>query len=356
MARPMSEPLLPPQGKDQRSLVPRFRRLKSVGRAVGPLLALAIVVGCFGVADRWKNGERAQFFSALNARTIAAPAATIVVAALGMTLIIIAGGIDLSAGTGLALCATVLALSLMSDKLRPYNPLAAIALTLATGGLCGFVNGGVISSLRVVPFIVTLGTMRLYLGVANMLAKDTTVRPDKLTQVPGWLERLLSIRADSLWFGFPGGVWVALVLAAATAALLRYTVFGRHVFALGSNEMAARLCGINVRGMKIAVYTLAGFFFGIAGVYQFSRLTVGNPVSGVGMELKVIAAVVIGGASLSGGRGSILGTLAGAAVMGVIDDGCTLLGLSNPVQDIVLGIVIVTAVAIDQLRQRRLES
>jgi ribose/xylose/arabinose/galactoside ABC-type transport system permease subunit len=351
----MSESPPPLSGKDRRSIVPRFRRLKSIGRAVGPLLALAIVVGCFGVADRLTNGDRGQFFTALNARTIAAPTATIVVAALGMTLIIIAGGIDLSAGTGLALCATVLASALMDGRLKPYNPLAAIALTLATGALCGFVNGVVVSSLRVVPFIVTLGTMRLYLGVANMLAKETTVRPDRATQVPGWLERLLSIRADALLFGFPWGVWVALALAAATGALLQYTVFGRHIFALGSNEMAARLCGISVRGMKIAVYTLAGFFFGIAGVFQFSRLTVGSPVSGVGMELKVIAAVVIGGASLNGGRGSILGTLAGAAVMGVIDNGCTLLGLSNPVQDVVLGIVIVTAVAVDQLRQRRLE-
>lgn len=342
--------------KDPRSGVPRFRRLKSVGRAVGPLLALAIVIGCFGVADRLTNGGRAQFFTAQNARTIAAPTATIVVAALGMTLIIIAGGIDLSAGTALALCATVLASALMSDELRPWNPWAAVLLAVAAGALCGLVNGVVVSSLRVVPFIVTLGTMRLYLGVANMLAKETTVRPDRATQVPGWLERLLSIRADALKFAFPWGVWVALALAVATAALLHYTVFGRHIFAMGSNEMAARLCGINVRGMKIAVYTLGGLFFGIAGVYQFSRLTVGSPVSGLGMELKVIAAVVIGGASLNGGRGSILGTLAGAAVMGVIDDGCTLLGLSNPVQDVVLGIVIVTAVVVDQLRQRRLES
>ena len=333
--------------------MPRFQRVRSVGRMLGPLLALAIVIVCFGVANQWKNGSESTFFTAENARTIAAPTATIVVAALGMTLIVIAGGIDLSAGTALALCATVLAIALMSEHLKPWNPRAAILLTLGAGALCGFINGVVVSSLRVVPFIVTLGTMRLYLGVANMLAKETTVRPDRATQVPGWLKDLLSIREEALTFYFPKGVWFALVLAGVTAAILHYTVFGRHLFAMGSNELAARLCGINVRGMKISVYTLAGLFFGIAGVYQFSRLTVGSPVSGVGMELKVIAAVVIGGASLNGGRGSILGTLAGAAVMGVIDNGCTLLGLSNPVQDVVLGIVIVTAVAVDQLRQRR---
>jgi ribose transport system permease protein len=320
---------------------------------LGPLLALVLVIICFGVANQWKNGSDSTFFTAQNARTIATPTAIIVVASLGMTLIVITGGIDLSAGTGLALCATVLASALISDRLKGWNPWAAVFLAVAAGAICGFVNGVVISSLRVVPFIVTLGTMRLYLGVANMLAKETTVRPDRLTQVPQWLEDLLSIRQDALLFYFPRGVWVALALAAVTAALLQYTVFGRHLFAMGSNELAARLCGINVRGMKIAVYSLAGLFFGIAGVFQFSRLSVGSPVSGVGMELKVIAAVVIGGASLNGGRGSILGTVAGAAVMGVIDNGCTLLGLSNPVQDVVLGIVIVTAVAIDQLRQRR---
>jgi ribose transport system permease protein len=311
------------------------------------------VILCFGVASRIVNGSDSQFFTWENARTIATPAAIIVVAALGMTLIIIAGGIDLSAGTGLALCATVLASGLMSERLSPWNPWAAIVLALAAGALCGFVNGLVISSLRVVPFIVTLGTMRLYLGVANILAKETTVRPIRGKQVPLWLEQLLSIRHDALVFYFPRGIWLALALAVVTAAVLHFTVFGRHLFAMGSNETAARLCGINVWGMKVAVYTLAGLFFGIAGVFQFSRLSVGSPVSGVGMELRVIAAVVIGGASLNGGRGSILGTVAGAAIMAVIDNGCTVLGLNNPVQDIVLGIVIVTAVAVDQLRQRR---
>ncbi len=351
MPEPPSQPLSEPSVRS--SADRRYGRAKSLGRILGPLLALAIVILCFGLTDQWMHGKRAQFFTPLNARTIAAPTATIIVAALGMTLIIIAGGIDLSAGTGLALCATVLATALMSDRLQLLNPWAALVLCLAAGALCGLINGVVISTLRVIPFIVTLGTMTLYLGVANMLAKETTVRPDRATQVPRWLERLLSIRGDALYFGFPSGVWIALLLAVLTAALLRYTVFGRHVFAMGSNELAARLCGVNVRGLKIAVYTLGGLFFGIAGMYQFSRLTVGSPVSGIGMELKVIAAVVIGGASLNGGRGSILGTLAGALVMGVIDDGCTLLELQNPVQNIVLGIVIVTAVAVDQLRQRR---
>jgi ribose transport system permease protein len=323
---------------------------------LGPLFALVLVIGLFAVADHWKNGDDSQFFTAGNARTVSAPVATVFVAALGMTVVIIAGGIDLSAGTAQSLAATMLAWGLMHPGFASWNPWAAIALALGTGAACGLANGALIGWLRVVPFIVTLGTMRAYLGFGNALAHETTLRPDTATQIPQWLQNWLSVRAEALFWGFPLGVWVAILLALLTAGLLRFTVFGRHVFALGSNETAARLCGINVFWMKIAVYSLAGLFFGIAGLYQFSRLSVGQPTSGLGVELKVIAAVVIGGASLNGGRGSILGTLAGAGIMCVIDSGCTQLGLSNPVQDIVLGVVIISAVAIDQIRQSRAEA
>jgi ribose transport system permease protein len=351
----MPEPLVPPDAMAARG-VPTWRRTNQIVRFLGPLLALLLVIAVFAVADRWKNGDDSQFFTAGNARTLSATVATVFVAALGMTVVIIAGGIDLSAGTAQSLCATVLAWGLMRPGFASSNPWAAIVLALGAGALCGLVNGALIGWFRVVPFIVTLGTMRAFLGMGNALANETTLRPDTATQVPHWLQNWLSVRADALYYGFPLGVWVAIVLALLAAGLLRFTVFGRHVFALGSNETAARLCGINVFWMKIAVYSLAGFFFGIAGLYQFSRLSVGQPTSGLGVELKVIAAVVIGGASLNGGRGSILGTLAGAGIMCVIDSGCTQLGLSNPVQDIVLGVVIVAAVAIDQLRQSRVDT
>ncbi|MCH7989133.1 MAG: ABC transporter permease, partial [Planctomycetes bacterium] len=294
------------------------------------------------------------------------------------------GVIDLSAGTALALSATVLAWCLKEN----VSPWLAIAAAVGTGCLTGFLNGVLISALRVVPFIVTLGTMTLFLGVAKIIAKETTVRPDRTTQIPDWLGSFLSLREKALvpgdwivpwseqaqqpdwsesaswfqktlvWFAesirAPVGVWLMLMLAVVLALALRYTIFGRYVFALGSNESTARLCGINVAWNKIAVYTLSGFFIGIAGLYQFSRLSVGNPTSGVGMELRIIAAVVIGGGSLSGGRGSVIGTLTGAAIMAVIASGCTQLGLSNPVQDIILGVIIIVAVTLDQLRQRRL--
>lgn len=324
-------------------------RLNLLGSSLGPFLALALVIGFFAVADALQK-EPGNFLSVRNLRTISAQTATVAVAALGMTVIIIAGGIDLSAGTAVALSATVLAWCLKNDAPQAL----AIISGLGAGCMAGLINGVLISSLRVVPFIVTLGTMTIYLGIGKIIAKETTVRPEVARQVPVWLQELLSTQKDALWLGLPSGVWMTLLLATLLAVILRQTVFGRHVYVLGSNESTARLCGINVWADKIALYTLAGFFVGVAGMYQFSRLSSGNPTSGTGMELRIIAAAVIGGASLSGGRGTVLGTLTGAAIMEVIRSGCTQLGLDNPVQDIILGVIIVAAVTLDQIRQRRL--
>lgn len=314
---------------------------------LGPLVVLVAVFLFFTIMDR-VSGSGGSFTSTRNLQVLLTQVSTVAVAALGMTLIIIGGGIDLSVGTALSLSATVLAYGLREGWPVP----AAIGAGVATGALCGLINGALISLLRIVPFIVTLGTMMAYVGVGKLIAEETTVRPDP-TQVPAWLAGLTSTRAEALVLGLPAGVWFALLLAGLWAAVLRYTVFGRHVFALGSNEATARLCGIHVPTLKIMVYTIAGVFVGIAGVYQFSRLSTGDPMSGIGLELRVIAAVVIGGGSLSGGQGTVLGTLTGAAIMAVIASGGTALGLSNPVQDIILGAIIVTAVTFDQLRHRR---
>jgi ribose/xylose/arabinose/galactoside ABC-type transport system permease subunit len=239
-----------------------------------------------------------------------------------------------------------------------------VLAALGTGCLVGFVNGALISLLRVVPFIVTLGTMTIVLGIAELVARETTVRPSA-EQIPAWLPKMVATRPHMEWLfrqkfgnlflGIPNvanGVWLLIGLAILMAAVLRYTVFGRYVFAIGSNESTARLCGVNVPLVKIAVYTLSGLFVGIAGMYQFARLSSGEPTSGIGLELKVIAAVVIGGGSLSGGQGTILGTLTGAAVMGAIVSGCT--HLQNPLQYIIIGSIIIAAATLDQFRQRRL--
>jgi ribose transport system permease protein len=313
----------------------------------GPLLALVVVFCFFAVVDAFQPGG-GRFLSLRNLQAMLISSAPVVTAALGMTVIIIAGGIDLSAGTAVALSATVLAWVLIQGG----SITLALASCLVTGCAAGAVNGIMVSALRVAPFIVTLGTMTAYLGAAKLVADETTVRPP-LDTVPAWMNGLAMPSPDPAWLLVAPGVWLMLILAAIVSVILRYTVFGRHVFALGSNEQTARLCGLNVPALKIAIYTVSGLFIGLAGVYQFAKLKVGSPVSGVGLELKVIAAVVIGGASLSGGRGTVLGTLAGALLMQTIVSGSTQLGLSNPVQDIILGIIIVAAVTLDQIRQRR---
>ena len=313
----------------------------------GPLLALAFVFCFFAVIDAFQQ-DGGQFLSLRNLQTMLISSAPVMVAALGMTVIIIAGGIDLSVGTAVSLCATVLAWML----LHGWPVEIGIGCCLLTGCIVGCTNGILISALRVAPFIVTLGTMTACLGIAKLVADETTVRPP-LSSVPAWMSGLAMPTPDPSWLLVASGVWLMLAMAAILSLVLRYTVFGRYVFALGSNEQTARLCGLNVPALKVMVYTLGGLFVGLAGLYQFAKLKVGNPTSGVGLELKVIAAVVIGGASLSGGRGTVLGTLAGVLLMQTIASGCTQLGLSNPVQDIILGIIIVTAVTTDQIRQRR---
>ena len=319
---------------------------QSLIRALGPFLALAMVVAFFGLADRLFNGIDARFLSLHNARTVCTQTAVVGVAALGMTVVIIAGGIDLSVGTAIALSATVLAWLLTHG----YSAQFAVCGGLLTGCVAGALNGWLISTLRVVPFIVTLGTMTLFVGLAKMLANDTTIRPSP-GLVPNWLGSLLTTSGNSLYIGVPLGLVLAMVFALILAVVLHFTVFGRHVYALGSNEATARLCGINVFANRIAVYTLAGLFAGMAGVYQFARLSVGEPTAGAGLELKIIAAVVIGGGSLSGGRGTVSGTLAGAIMINVINSGCTQLGLGNSLWDIMLGVTIIAAVTFDQWRQ-----
>jgi ribose/xylose/arabinose/galactoside ABC-type transport system permease subunit len=155
------------------------------------------------------------------------------------------------------------------------------------------------------------------------------------------------------WMLFPAGVWTLVVIGLLTAGLLAYTKFGRHIFAVGSNERTARLCGVPVELVKVSVYTISGLLAGVAGLMEFSTLTVGDPTDSVGLELKVIAAAVIGGASLSGGQGSVLGSLIGAFLMTVIDTGCTHLGLPNWIEEVITGFIIVIAVALDRVRNRR---
>jgi ribose transport system permease protein len=304
----------------------------------GVLIGLALVALAFGVLI----GPR--FFRAANVELMARQTVIVCVAALGMTMVIVSGGIDLSVGSTVALSTVVTAL-LLRDGVAP--PLAALG-AVAAGAVCGALNGLLITRLRVVPFIVTLGTMLLVRGAAKGLADERRIEAP-IT----WLNDLVRTVRDGRGFLLPSAIWITAVLAVVVALTLRYTRFGRHLFAIGSSERTARLCGVHIDRCKFAVYTLAAAMAALAGVMEFSKLSVGDPTVAIGLELDVIAAVIIGGGSLLGGRGSVVGTIAGAAIMSVIQVGCSQYGLPNWVQQIVAGTIIVGAVALDRWRQAR---
>ncbi|MEA2239494.1 MAG: ribose transport system permease protein [Thermoanaerobaculia bacterium] len=309
-------------------------------RILAPMAGLVAVIVLFAIL----TGSPARYLSGANLRVVLAQTVIVAIGALGMTMIIVSGGIDLSVGAVIALTSVVAALALRSG----WPPVAAMTAAIVAGAIVGVVNGVAITALRVVPFIATLGMLGIARGVAKYVASEQTVNPPAT-----WLNELAVTFPSRDWMLFAPGVWIAILLAAMMALVLRNTVFGRHVFALGSNEAAARACGINTSSLKIRIYALAGLFFGLAGVMQMSRLRQGDPTVAVGVELDVIAAVVIGGASLSGGEGSIAGAMIGALVMAFLRNGSQQMGWPNYVQEIIIGIVIVLAVAADRWRAAR---
>ena len=333
---------------------PRSFRSILFGSALGPFLGLVLVFGLFAGIDAviaQTQGKRLSFSSVSTCQKLLRDSTIIGVGALGMTLIIISGGIDLSAGTAVSLCATVMAWLFLRDLPTPVVILCGIA----TGCFIGCVNGALITSLRLVPFIVTLGMMTILRGIGLIFSKDSRI--DAAAKAPEWIYESQSMFPIPKWLMVSSGVWITLFLALAVGVLLKYSVFGRRIYAVGSNESTARLCGINVVATRIAVYATAGLFVGVAGLFHFAFVRGDvNPNAGMGMELEMIAAVVIGGGSLNGGRGSVAGTLAGAAIMVTIQHGCTTLGIGTKYQQIILGVIIIAAVTLDQLRQRRMGS
>jgi ribose transport system permease protein len=309
-------------------------------RVLTPFVGLALVILIFGIL----TGSLIQYLSVPNVRIVLAQTVIVAIGAIGMTLIIVSGGIDLSVGSSIALTSVVTAIAMNS-----WNPLAAAFAGILAGGIVGLTNGVVITTLRVVPFIATLGMLGVARGVAKWAAGEMTVA------VPStWLNELAVTIPSRSWMIVAPGVWIALALAAVAAIILRMTVFGRRVFALGSNEVAARACGIPVNWMKIIIYSLAGLTFGLSGVMQMSRLRQGDPTVAAGVELDIIAAVVIGGGSLSGGEGSILGSMIGALIMAFLRNGCQQVGWSNYIQEIIIGAIIVAAVALEsRARQKK---
>jgi ribose transport system permease protein/erythritol transport system permease protein len=316
--------------------------------------------------------EDGKFYSLRNLENIVRQSAVYGTAALGMTMVIIAAGIDLSIGSIIALAVVTVAWILNIHWLVPgaaegaetvylihqwpvLLPILAVAGAVVAAALAGMLNGATIVGLRLVPFIVTLGTMLVFRGLAKRVAEEKDIYPPVDTWINSIMEPTLSnVDPSRRWMLLPPGVWILLVSALAAAALLRYTRLGRHIFAVGSNEETARLCGVPVGRTKIIVYTLAGFFAGLAGLMQFSFISgIGQPTTAISYELFVIAAVVIGGGSLMGGEGSILGSVLGALIITILYMGGQQMDWPKSVQEIAIGCIIVGAVALDQLRQRR---
>jgi ribose transport system permease protein len=309
---------------------------------VGPFFGLLLVLGLFSL-----NSEvRPYLFTGGNFKIILTQTVIVAIGALGMTMIIVSGGIDLSVGSVVALT-SVLGAALL---VRGCSTGVTLVLTVLAGGLIGLINGLVIAGFGMMPFIVTLGMMGVARGAAKWLAGNQTVN------IPSGapLNHLMARVAPTELFPLPPGVWIAIGLAIIVAVVMRQTVFGRYIFAIGSNEATARLCGIRVRLQKVLIYALAGLLFGLAGLMQLSRLTQGDPTVAIGLELDIIAAVVIGGASLSGGTGSVLGSMIGALIMAVLRNGSNQMGWQNFTQEIIIGTVIIIAVGLDQFRQSRM--
>ncbi len=300
----------------------------------GPLLALLCVYGLFSALTP------DTFLRTLNLITMLRQTVVVSIAAIGMALIIIHGGIDLSVGSTVALTTVIVAKSLQGGA----SPARAVVTALAIGACAGALNGILVVGLRITPFIATLGTMSALRGIAKGLADEQKIDAPA-RGLDNWMAVLPGERL------VPYGVWLALAAAVIFATMLSYTKLGRHAVAVGSNELTARLCGVPVARVRLAIYALGGLLAGLAGVLEFSTLTVGDPTDSVGLELEAIAAVVIGGGSLSGGQGSVAGTLIGALLLTVIKAGCTHVGMPNWIQEILTGAIIIVAMTLDRVRQ-----
>jgi ribose transport system permease protein len=307
---------------------------------LAPFLGLLLVIVIFSVMPEVQS----RFLRAGNLKAVATQSVIVALGALGMTVVVIGGGIDLSAASNIAFSSVIVAAAVNTG----VPPVIAILLGILVGGLIGLINGTLVTRLKLVPFIITLGMMGIARGVAKWVAHN-----QKIDAPLTWINELMAKMPRPSWLFLAPGVWLMIILAVIMAVILRRTVFGRHVFAIGSNEATARLCGVRTDRVKIVIYTLAGLFCGLGGVMEFSRLTVGDPTVAVGLELDIIAAVVIGGGSLSGGEGSILGTMIGVLIMSFLRNGCTMMGWPNYIQEIIIGVIIVVAVTLDRLRHRK---
>ena len=315
------------------ALPAKSRRDRIVLQRLLPFLSLIVLFVALTIASP-------NFFTSTNLSSVVRQTAVINIMALGMTMIMITGGIDLSVGAILAMGGVVGTMAMERGLSIPVGVLIGIL----TGLGCGFANGLMITQLRVQPFIVTLGTLGVFRGTTLIITNGLPVH-----QIP----QQFSYMGEGNLLGVPFVLWILVACAIVTHILLEHTRLGRYTFAIGSNREAAVYAGIPVKFHTTAVYAIGGALTGLAGMIEASRLMTGQPTAGQGYELQAIAAVVIGGGSLQGGEGSVLGTLVGAFIMGLLSNGSDLLGVSPYLQQAIIGAVIILAVTLDEVRKRR---
>ena len=269
------------------------------------------------------------------------------VISVGMTFVILLGGIDLSVGSVLSLCTILAGLIIASDAYPvPIAIILAILASMAGGIICGLFNGFVSEYWRIPAFVVTLGMLNIARGAALSISNSRTI-----FNFPAVFNEV-GTKVVNLGIEIPVIFILAVAIVAIGDFILRYTVFGRMIYAIGNNEEAVRLSGHNIRFYKVTAYVICGATVGVAAILYMLRLNIASPILGVGFELNAIAAVVIGGTSMAGGKGSLIGTLIGAAIMGVLNNGLLLVGLSDFARQIVTGFIIVLAVVLDTYRAR----
>jgi ribose transport system permease protein len=261
--------------------------------------------------------------------------------AVGMTAIIISGGIDLSVGSMMALSGMVGAWTMKhfsGDNLTVGAMWLGTFAGIFAGTLAGFLNGALINGLKLPPFILTLGTMSAFRGISYVMNDGQPYN------VPAY-----QYLGDGQFLGAPVSTVIAIAIILIASVVLNRTTLGRYTYAIGANRVATLYSGVNVTRNLTIIYTLAGLLVGVASMIETSRTVSAQPTAGIGLELDIIAAVVIGGASLNGGRGTILGTIIGTLLISFLRNGCTLLGISTNIQLIVIGVIIIVAVSVDQI-------
>ncbi len=318
----------------------------------GPVLGLIGVLGLFVILIGIK-GELHKFLSLRNLQVLVHETTIPAVVALGMLLVIISGGIDLSVGSVLALV-TVVTMQLYTALLAGTGSvalasLAAVTAGILTGGICGLANGLIITRLRVTPFVATLGMLGIARGLAVWLAERKLLAFPSGGR-PGWVDALAKVHTDATLFN--PGFWTLVFLIALIAVMLKYTILGRYTYAIGSNEATARLCGVPIGTNKVTIYSIAGLLTGWAGILTFAHGGSGDPSAGVGLELEVIAAVVIGGALLTGGQGTVTGTMLGVLILAILANGVNIFNVPIEVQYILIGLIIIANTALSHWQRR----